>query len=408
MYRQGAVRVITKDSVAGCSVELSKLLDDPSWETAVQQSPLSAYYFTAMSYEDFISSPTSRVLSYRWADKISLSCSCNDPAGLVSTFKGDLALSVLQTPPGEWTALWADALNHLNDVAGLTLTLQTMGSLYLAASTLPQYFCIGNYESTTAALTRGWMHQELSYGTLDKPALASFIGICFARHMEQTNGRPFRGNPFYLDGPALLSKFVAKRFHASAEASNMTFKAMVWHAKVHGIEGMDDGFDRNVSAEDAQSKYEHLLNLLAAKQISDSSTENLAQLQSNATLAWSVILAAANSNFWEPADMYVAGTAIIGSAIGSEVSPTRGVWPLTPHSEHVSLLRTSWTLCRGRWATPSQRSRRGRRCRRTRTARFASPPQISISPCSRRTARCLRPAGVQSRSWTAGAPSRTR
>ena len=168
MFAQGHVRVITPTEHAGCSVKLSSLLEDPAWTDAVTKSALSTCYLTQMSRDEFVASATSRVLSYRWADKISLDCACHDPAGVLSHFKGDLALSVLQTPPGDWTALWADALNHLNDPAGLTLTLQTMGDLYLAAPTLPQYFLLGDYETTTAALSRGWMHQELSYGVIDR------------------------------------------------------------------------------------------------------------------------------------------------------------------------------------------------------------------------------------------------
>ena len=286
-YRQGAVRIITKDSVAGCSVELSKLLDDRP--VPVQQSR-SPYYFTAMSYEDFISSPTSRVLSCRWADKISLSCSCSHPQVSSPPSRGPGPVCLRTRVSG---LHWADALNHLNDVAGLTLTLQTMGSLYLAASTLPQYFCIGNYgrppHSTDARLDA----PELSYGTLDKPAPASSSASASRGTWSRPTGGPF-GEPLYLDGPALLSKFVAKRFRERG-GLNMTFKAMVWHAKSMASRAWTTA-STETSVPRCPVKYEHLLDLLAAKQISDSSTENgPAAEQRDAGLG--VILAARTRTF---------------------------------------------------------------------------------------------------------------
>lgn len=117
MYTDGYVRVITEQPLVG-SVPLAELLGDDNWVNAVKASHLSNYYLSNVKYEEFISHSESRVLSYRWKNKISLDCVVSDPAGILSRFRGDIALSVLETPLGEWKYLWADALNHLNDPEG--------------------------------------------------------------------------------------------------------------------------------------------------------------------------------------------------------------------------------------------------------------------------------------------------
>jgi hypothetical protein len=176
-----------------------------------------------------------------------------------------------------------------------------MGTLYLEAATVtvPQYmyFLIGDHASSTAALTRGWMHQELSYGALDKEAITSFIGICVVRHKEQTGGRPFPGNPFYLEGALLLSKLVAKRLRASANPeANKVFNAMAWYAKRFGcaalpgisnlsdtltgraacsVEGVDKSLAPWLDVAGAKQHLECMAELLAAKQLNDSPADNL-------------------------------------------------------------------------------------------------------------------------------------
>ena len=225
MWRAGHVRVITSAPGAS-SVPLGELFSDARWADAVAASPLASHHLSAMSYESFVASPTSRVLSYRWNQLLRLNCPLRDPAEVEEQFVGDVALSVLQTPPHGWTALWADALNHLNVPAGLAMTLETMGGLYLAAPTLPQYFLVGGYAAAEAAMSRGWMHQEVAYGRLDERALDRFVGLCLSRHKEQTGGRPFRGNPFYLEGPNLLAALVGKRLAAVGLADDCFRGAM--------------------------------------------------------------------------------------------------------------------------------------------------------------------------------------
>ena len=333
MWSQGQVRVLTpppQDNGQDArepesSVPLRDVFESQQWQEAVDASPLRAHHLTSMSYDAFISSQTSRVLSYRWSQKVQLDCAVQDPVGKlqeptgkVDHFTGEVALSVLQTPVGVWTALWADALNHLNAPDGLEYSLRTMGKLYLEATVLPQYFVTGDFEAARAAMARGWMHQELAYGALDQTAVESFIGICLTRHIEQTGGRRFKGNPFYLDGPNLLGDFAGKRFRA-AEVANKTGAAMVWYALAHGVEGVSDQFDVGVTEQEARVKLLDFGFELSIRQLSCSVEQNLERLE-HPVLAWSVIRATANSDFYDTSDQYFATSAVIGAACGLPVT----------------------------------------------------------------------------------------
>jgi len=234
MWRSRKVRVITPspstdDDGSTRSTPLGEVFASDEWATAVAASPLAAHYLTSMDYDEFVAAPSSRVLSYRWSKLLRLDCAVRDPAEAETRFVGDVALSVLDTPTLDGVgAVWADALNHLNSTEGLAMSLRTMGGIYLAVPTLPQYFVLGSVDATEAAMKRGWMHQEVAYGALDARAVECFVELCVQRHQEQTGGQRFRGNPFYLEGPKLLAALVAKRCRACAELANSCFPAMVW------------------------------------------------------------------------------------------------------------------------------------------------------------------------------------
>ena len=143
--------------------------------------------------------------------------------------------------------LWADALNHLNHPAGISETITTMGSLYLAATTLPQYWLHGDYISALNAMSRGWMHQELAYGRLDRAALTKFFAICTQRYKSQTGGSRWKGNPFHLEGPQLLGRLIAKRIKAAGVGGNLnaSMTACEWFARANKVAGVPQAFSQD-------------------------------------------------------------------------------------------------------------------------------------------------------------------
>ena len=370
------------------AVKLKELLDSPEWMTAVENSPMADYYLISISYNTFISSPRSRVLSYRWNNKLTLNCTVKDPAGIVIRFKGDLALSVLQTPTTYseeskegWDMLWADALNHLNHPPSIQYTIKTMGDLYLQAITLPQYFLIGDIHTAQEAIRRGWMHQELAYGRLDRYAVNSFIGMC-AKAMPTTR---WRGNPAHIPSYILLSEFVSKRLTSSTKELPLN---SLFHQVLHYTSKLDyvtcclhilslwriahdlPATDlHGTTKETAQTILEEYLNEIITKQVSDDITVNQQLLDTSASFCWCILRAAANVNFWDKSDIYVASIAIIGRACGidildplaeykakfedSHLHPTNrdGTWRYCPSDLNLTVLNRNNTILQRCWRT---------------------------------------------------------
>jgi len=364
--------VITPDRRTG-SVPLPDLVKDPKWQAAVEASPLRAHFLTCMEYDDFVHSPTSRVLSYRWSQKFTVDCAVEDPAGVVTRIGGEINAGVLETPPDGWSALWADFLCHLNDPSGLASCLKTMGNLYLTTCVLPQYFLLGNLEAAEHALSRGWMHQELSFGELDRRAVEGLLRMCCHEHIVQTGGRRWCMNPFDLKGPQKLSLLVAKRFKSASVDSHLMDdlqEPMENFGLVNNIEGYDwsknGRFTTHGDVNKARQRLDPFIDSLASRQVSENTEENLQLFMNDPAAAWSVIIGAANSNFWDPSDAYYASLAVVGAACGLTVQDPLseykllfpdGNWPKTPRgtisfspsdlnlatlNRNYEILRTCW------------------------------------------------------------------
>lgn len=164
------------------------------------------------------------------------------------------------------------------------------------------------------------MHQELSFGKLDRRAVDGFMAMCAKEHIKQTRGRPWRGNPYGLKGSQLLKLLLSKRFKA---ASAPSLKEDLQDVIVpFGIENNIEGFERFASQDNGRLIFQHLgqfLESLSAKQVSDSTAVNLRTLQESPTAAWCVIVGATNTNFTEKSDCYTASLAIISAACGIRI-----------------------------------------------------------------------------------------
>jgi hypothetical protein len=341
MFKAGYVRVITENP-GDYSVKLRDLIHDARWTAAVEASALKEHYLSLMAYEDFVAAPTSRVLSYRWNEKVTFKDTpVSDPAGIVTSISGDVALSVLKTPLTKWKILWADALNHLNDPSGVGMTISSMGQLYVKVPTLPQYFLTGDMKSLEEAINRGWMHQELAYGVLDFDAVWSFIEI-LAKSMPDV----WRGNPFNIPPFIMLMQFVAKRVRsaatevplqsrleqiASLRGPNMTHTIDASYAmfSLHilsfmmKIIGSKSSVFRDLSSGKPDDECKEALGQyiaeIASAQLNGTIEENLLVLRTNPVFCLGIIKACCSTNFWDKSDAYVASIAVIGTACGFSV-----------------------------------------------------------------------------------------
>jgi hypothetical protein len=339
MFQENLVRVITAEK-SNRSILLAKIFNDPRWTDAVQRSDLHAHYLTCMTYDEFVRNDSSRVLSYRWNEKIRLDCDVSDPADLVVKFRGEIALSVLQTPLTDWKYLWADALNHLNDPLGVIWSIKTMGQLYLEVTVLPQYFLRSDFNGLNEALGRGWMHQEIAYGSIDKLAIRGLIGIC-AKELPSR----WRGNPFYVPSLITFQHFMSKRVrsawtrvHEGSEfakllkdenpsasyTSDLTYSAVIdrvmsYWLKLNDCPSNIYQYGHHVDKDICEKLIKEFITEVSSKQLSDSTEDNFKLLQENPSFCVSILKAASNTNFWDKSDAYVASIAVVGSACGIPV-----------------------------------------------------------------------------------------
>jgi hypothetical protein len=131
------------------------------------------------------------VLSYRWAHTIDVTCTVTAPGGKPSVPRAcvlpvDAFRALKQLERG---FMWIDFLSHLHDPQHIPHTLNNMGRLYCEAEVWPLYladFCAnssadsgaGATTSTLEALRRGWIQQEVSFGTLNQGVVAAFATKC--------------------------------------------------------------------------------------------------------------------------------------------------------------------------------------------------------------------------------------
>lgn len=262
------------------------------------------------------------MLSYRCGNVAELDCVVADPAGALDRTTGAMPLSLLNTPAEGWTHLWCDALNHLNDPAGVAETVRTSGELYLAVRTLPQFWLGGDYDAALSAMSRAWVHQEIAYGRLDRAALEKFVGLCCARYQSQTHGKEWKGNPADLEGPKLLTRLIGKRVTAAATHAGSAQAACELYARVNKIPGAPAMVTAaaEVSDEACAASLAAFYDALEAKQLRDVAADNLAALKRDASLAWCVVKSYANSNVFDRSDMYVCAVGALGAACGVAVT----------------------------------------------------------------------------------------
>jgi hypothetical protein len=290
---------------------LKELVADLRWKTAVERSSLCGHYLSVMPYEAFCSSEFSRVLSYRWNNKITVDCTVIDPAGKLSTIKGDISLGFLTVPLTGWQLLWVDALNHLNDGDGIACSVKTMGNLYLRSTTLPLYFMNNDFIGQEEAINRGWMHQELAFGAIDRAAVTAFIDLC----AHQLNGRPYRGNPYYNPSGIALLRFISKRAKVNKYRSDDCFGRLWtwWHSA-------KDINSPTAQRDEAQKQLDLFIDDVSKKQLSDEISENVLLLQEDRIFCWSILLSVCNTNLWDKSDAYFAAISVVGAACGMPVS----------------------------------------------------------------------------------------
>ena len=292
------IRVITSCRFEE-SVPLIDLFDDINWSSGVAGSLLRDHYLSVVCVDKFTQSPKSRVLSYRWKkdSTIQLNCSVTDPAGKVYHINDPIALEFLNAPMTGWEMLWVDALNHLQDTDAKAISLVTMGYLYLNCVCLPLYLFEREESAIEEALHRGWMHQELAYGALDKSAILHIYATLDSCALDFQREEVL--NPLF---------FRRVKFLSVAEQSSLGLAKYIresfrlWKAK-----------DTNL---DAKTKFEEFLNLLCEKQLSDDAMENVSFLERNKIVCWSVILSLGNTNYSEGSDGYFAPLDVLGKACG--------------------------------------------------------------------------------------------
>ena len=109
------------------SVPLRDVFESQQWQEAVDASPLRAHRLTLMSYDAFISSPTSRVLSYRWNQKVRLDCAVQDPWTSCKNQRSAL----LSARPDRRGELYRD-LSHAPHRADWRPTIKTTGIIVMS------------------------------------------------------------------------------------------------------------------------------------------------------------------------------------------------------------------------------------------------------------------------------------
>lgn len=231
-------------------------------------------------------------------------------------------------------------MNHLNDPVGVGWSIKTMGQLYLEVTTLPQYFLRKDFNGLNEALNRGWMHQEIAYGSIDKIAILGLIEIC-ARELPSR----WRGNPFYVPSLITFQNFMAKRVrsawthvHRDSEfakifqaenpstsyTSDITYSAVLDRVMSYWLKLNDSTsnmyqYGQRVDKDVCEKLINEFVTEVSSKQLSDSTEANLKLLHETPSFCMSILKAASNTNFWDKSDAYVASIAVVGSACGIPV-----------------------------------------------------------------------------------------
>jgi len=183
---------------------LRDVFDSPEWATRVDDVGADLV-LVQVSWEDIGKLAGLRFLSYRWADILKVSCGVKVPGTkdsdkYIHHAPRELAvdgLRAMKRPEGAPPFsgfLWIDFLSHLDIVEVKSAVLRHMGPLYSTGIVYPLYledFCRGLTEakgesrkllkrSLLAALRRGWIQQEISYGKLDAEIVRHFVQMCIA------------------------------------------------------------------------------------------------------------------------------------------------------------------------------------------------------------------------------------
>jgi hypothetical protein len=119
---------------------------------------------------DFLKNRKNLVLSYRWKNKIKVTCGGIAPGKIrLPVQKRELAIDFLRGLPyiNEGGSLWVDFLCHLDVDRHRREILNKMGELYTRGVVLPLYLLdfvkMRNSEALMISLRRGWIQQEISY-----------------------------------------------------------------------------------------------------------------------------------------------------------------------------------------------------------------------------------------------------
>ena len=112
------------------AIPLEKVFDAKEWRDII---PSSKYVLVRVSMHDFLKNRKNLVLSYRWKNKIKVTCGGIAPGKIrLPVQKRELAIDFVRGLPyiNEGGSLWVDFLCHLDVDVNRTLILNTMGTTF--------------------------------------------------------------------------------------------------------------------------------------------------------------------------------------------------------------------------------------------------------------------------------------
>jgi len=188
--------------------------------------PPGKYVLTKMTMREFIEDKDNLVLSYRWKNKIKVTCGGNAPGSSVPlpVKPRELAVDFIRALPYIKKFMWVDFLCHLNVDGHLQVILNTMGELYTRAMVFPLYLLdfatagkddddgdddskkepTDSNESTEedqptkdllVAIRRGWIQQEVSNGRILKTVVETFVKFCLSHNKHSVLATFLRRRP---------------------------------------------------------------------------------------------------------------------------------------------------------------------------------------------------------------------
>lgn len=170
------------------SISLNEVFDCDEWRNLINEIP-KPLFLSVSSYSDFPLIPNSMVLSYRWKEERNILCKVRAPLEETESPPRQIdismeAIEILKRTNFE--NIWIDFLSHLNDSSHKFSVMSQMGIHYLNCVVYPNYLSddvnstktIEKESSFAESLRRGWIQQEISYGSLNREVISNFVYYC--------------------------------------------------------------------------------------------------------------------------------------------------------------------------------------------------------------------------------------